>query len=95
MAIDLARSLGDDRRLADTLRARGFAEVFGGSLDDARAYLDGAMEIYHEIDDERGHAWTHQNLAWVAFQSGDFADAEQQLDRGQAALRPSSATPAG
>ena len=31
------------------------------------------------IDDERGHAWTHQNLAWVAFQAGDFADAEVQL----------------
>ena len=37
------------------------------------------MEIYHEIDDERGHAWTHQNLAWVAFQSGDYDDAEVQL----------------
>jgi tetratricopeptide (TPR) repeat protein len=35
--------------------------------------------IYHEIDDERGHAWTHQSLAWVAFQSGDFEDAETQL----------------
>ena len=79
LAIDLARSIGDERRLADTLRARGFAEVFGGSLGDARAYLDGAMEIYHEIGDEQGHAWTHQNLAWVAFQSGDFADAERQL----------------
>ena len=30
LAIDLARTLGDDRRLADTLRAWGFAEVFGG-----------------------------------------------------------------
>ena len=26
-----------------------------------------------------GHAWTHQNLAWVAFQAGDFDDAEVQL----------------
>ena len=65
--------------LANALRARGFAEVFGGSLDDARWLLDEAMDIYHRIDDERGHAWTHQNLAWVAFQAGDFADAEVQL----------------
>ena len=57
-----------------------------------RAFLDGAMEIYHEIDDERGHAWTHQNLAWVAFQSGDFADAEEQLIEAKSASR-SSATP--
>ena len=59
--------------------ARGFAEVFGGSLDAARQFLDEAMEIFHEIDDERGHAWTHQNLAWVAFQAGDYEDAEVQL----------------
>ena len=72
-------TLDDARRLADALRARGFAEVFGGSLEDARTFLGEAMEIYHQIDDERGHAWTHQNLAWVAFQAGDFDDAEVQL----------------
>ena len=66
-------------RLADSLRARGFAEVFGGSLADARRFLSEAMEIFHRIDDERGHAWTHHNLAWVAFQTGDFEDAEREL----------------
>jgi tetratricopeptide (TPR) repeat protein len=45
----------------------------------ARQFLDEAMELYHESDDERGHAWTHHNLAWVAFQAGDHADAERQL----------------
>ena len=65
---------------------RGFAEVFGGSLDDARWLLGEAMEIYHRIDDERGHAWTHQNLAWVSFSGGAFDEAEVQLERGQAAL---------
>ena len=73
-------AVGDQRRLANALRARGFAEVFGGSLDDARTYPrrgDGRSST--SIDDERGHAWTHQNLAWVAFQSGDFDDAEVQL----------------
>jgi len=66
-------------RLADALRARGFCEVFGGSLAEARRYLDQAMEIFHTIDNERGHAWTHHNLAWVAFQTGDFEHAEQEL----------------
>ena len=65
--------------MADSLRARGFAEAFGGSVPVGRAHLDEAMEIYHEIDDERGHAWAHQSLAWVAFQSGDFDEAETQL----------------
>ena len=63
--------------------SRGFAEAFGGSLPVGRAHLDEAMEIYHEIDDERGHAWTHQNLAWVAFQGGDFDEAEVQLAEAQ------------
>ena len=91
-AVALFRELGEPGRLADGLRARGFAEVFGGSLTDARRFLDEAMEIYHEIADERGHAWTHQSLAWVAFQSGDFADAETQLleaeERFEADRRP-------
>ena len=78
-AVDLFRAAGDEPRLANALRARGFAEVFGGSLDDARWLLGEAMDLYHGLDEERGHAWTHQNLAWVAFQSGDFADAERQL----------------
>ena len=89
-AVDLFREDGDDRRLAGALRSRGFAEVFGGSLDDARWLLDEAMDIYHHIDDERGHAWTHQNLAWVAFQSGDFDDAEIQSPRPRSASRRSA-----
>ena len=44
-------------------------------------------QIYHDIDDARGHAWTHQRLAWVAFQAGDFADAEQRAARGAGDLR--------
>ena len=59
-AVDLFREEGDERRLANALRSRGFAEVWGGSLDDARWLLNEAMDIYHRIDDERGHAWTHQ-----------------------------------
>ena len=39
------------------------------------------------IDDERGHAWTHQNLAWVAFQAGDFARRRGAARRGPGALR--------
>ena len=82
-AIEIFREIGDRRRLADSLRARGFAEAFGGSLPVGRAHLDEAMEIYHDIDDERGHAWAHQNLAWVAFQGGDFNEAEVQLAEAQ------------
>jgi tetratricopeptide (TPR) repeat protein len=63
---------------------RGFAEVFGGSLDDARWLLGEAMDLYHRIDDERGHAWTHQNLAWVSFSGGAFDEAEGELEEAKA-----------
>ena len=49
--------------------------------------------IYHRIDDERGHAWTHQNLAWVSFSGGDVRRGRGRAAGGQAALRASSATP--
>ena len=79
-AVDLFRAAGDEKRLAGALRARGFAEVFGGSLDDARWLIGEAMELYHHIDDERGHAWAHQNLAWVSFSGGSFVEAEGELE---------------
>ncbi|MGH9271665.1 MAG: tetratricopeptide repeat protein, partial [Ilumatobacteraceae bacterium] len=79
-AVEIFRDLADERRLANALRSRGFAEVFGGgSMPDARAYLDQAMALFAELDDERGLAWTHQNLAWVAFQAGDFEEAQVAL----------------
>ena len=80
------RELGDTRRLANALRARGFAEAFGGSLAAPAPTSTRRWTIYHDIDDERGHAWTHQNLAWVAFQGGDFDEAEVQLAEATAAV---------
>ena len=80
--------LGDERRLADALRARGFAEVFGGSLDDARWLLDEAMDDLPPHR-RRARATPGRTRTWPgsSFQAGDFADAEVQLRRGQAALR--------
>jgi class 3 adenylate cyclase len=45
-AVAVFRDLGDERRLAEALRARGFAEVFGGSLADADRFLDEAATLY-------------------------------------------------
>ena len=92
LAIDLARSIGDERRLADTLRAREFAEVFGGSLDDARAYLDGAMEIYHEIDDERGHA-RGRTRTWRGSPSSRGTSPTPASSSGPTSASPTSVTP--
>ena len=77
-AVELFRTVGDQRRLANALRTRGFAEVFGGSptmrgRSSARRWSSSTPST------TSGARLTHQNLAWVAFQSGDFDDAEVQL----------------
>lgn len=80
VAVGEFRQLGDDGRLAEALRARGFAEVFGGSLADAERYLHEAEHLYATtVDDRRGAAWVQQNLAWVSFLSGDHELSERRL----------------
>ena len=78
-AVELFRVLGDDNELAETLLARGFAEVFGGSLDDAEELLAEADRIYAARDDRRGGAWVRQHQAWVSFLRGDHPEADRRL----------------
>ncbi|MDQ3738277.1 MAG: AAA family ATPase [Actinomycetota bacterium] len=78
-SVELFRELGDDGRLAESLLARGFAEVFGGSLAVAERVLGEADELYRSRSDDRGSAWVGQHLAWVSFLSGDHAEADRRL----------------
>ncbi len=86
-AVDIFRRAGDDKRLANALRARGFAEVFGGSIPAARTYLGEAMTLFGELGDERGQAWAGHNMAWAAFQGGDFRRRRDAARGVTAALR--------
>jgi class 3 adenylate cyclase/tetratricopeptide (TPR) repeat protein len=78
-SVEIFRELGDDTELASSLRERGFAEVFGGSLGDAEWLLGEAEALTERMDDARGRAWVRQHQAWVAFLSGDAALAESRL----------------
>ena len=79
-AVEAFRELDDPERLADALRARGFAEVFGGSLADAERFLIESDRLYQTVvDDPRGAAWVQQNLAWVSFLAGDHEVSERRL----------------
>lgn len=78
-SVDIFRELGDDIELAASLRDRGFAEVFGGSLHDAEWLLGEAEALSQRLDDRRGRAWVRQQQAWVAFLSGDPEVAERRL----------------
>ncbi len=77
--MDIFRELGDDTELAASLRERGLAEVFGGSLGDAEWLLGEAEALTERMGDAHGRAWVRQHQAWVAFLSGDAALAESRL----------------
>ncbi len=78
-SVDIFRELGDDTELAASLRERGLAEVFGGSLGDAEWLLGEAEALTERMHDARGRAWVRQHQAWVAFLSGDADLAETRL----------------
>ncbi len=78
-SVDIFRELGNDTELASSLRERGLAEVFGGSLGDAEWLLGEAEALTERLHDVRGRAWVRQHQAWVAFLSGDADLAESRL----------------
>ncbi len=78
-SVDIFRELGDDIELSVSLRERGLAEVFGGSLKDAEWLLGEAEGLSRRLEDRRGQAWVRQHQAWVAFLSGDTELAERRL----------------
>jgi tetratricopeptide (TPR) repeat protein len=78
-SVDIFRELDDDVELSVSLRERGFAEVFGGSLSDAEWLLGEAEALSERLEDRRGRAWVRQHQAWVAFLSGDTELAETRL----------------
>ncbi|HSP30153.1 MAG TPA: AAA family ATPase, partial [Ilumatobacteraceae bacterium] len=78
-SVDIFRELADDTELASSLRERGLAEVFGGSLGDAEWLLGEAEALTERMHDVRGRAWVRQHQAWVAFLSGDADLAETRL----------------
>lgn len=78
-AVTIFRALGDPAHLAEALRARGFAEVFGGSLADADTFLAEAEALFADAGNRRGGAWVQQHRAWVSFLAGDHAKSERRL----------------
>ena len=79
-AVDLLRTVDRRDLLARALRARGFIELFGGSLTDAEWFFGEADTLYRLLDDRRGLAWLEQHRAWISFLSGDMAVARDRLN---------------
>lgn len=79
-AVELLRNAERPDRLARALRARGFIELFGGSLTDAEWFFGEADSLYRQLDDHRGLAWLEQHRAWISFLSGDMTVARDRLN---------------
>ncbi len=73
------RQLGDHSGLAEALREQGMNRLFLGALVDAETPIAEALELSRVERDERGEAWALQNLAWIAFNAGDLALADERL----------------
>ena len=86
LAVDLLRTIDRPDLLARALRARGFIELFGGSLIDAEWFFGEADTLYRRLDDQRGLAWLEQHRAWISFLSGDMALARERLNHAADAL---------
>jgi class 3 adenylate cyclase/tetratricopeptide (TPR) repeat protein len=78
-AADAFRLLGDERGVAEALRASGMTELFADDAEAAEAAFADALESFKRLGDRRGEAWALQNLAWVAYQRGDADVAEAWL----------------
>ncbi len=79
-SVEIFRSLGEQAELADSLAARGFVKVFGGSLADAETILGEAERLADELGDRRAGAWAREHQAWVAFLGGDPERAHDRLE---------------
>ncbi len=80
-AIELWQAVGDVAGEAGALRLRGMTDLFAGRHDSAEMFIRSALLRFRDLDDRRGAAWAHQNLAWISFNRGIAADAESQLQQ--------------
>ncbi|MEA2733801.1 MAG: hypothetical protein QOE14_252, partial [Humisphaera sp.] len=70
-----------DRISGEALRQLGLIDYFDGRLRDAERRFREAHALSVQVSDERGAGWALQHLAWSATTRGDYALAEQTLER--------------
>ena len=79
-AVDLARQLGDEARLAVALNLLGSVRDRQGRLEEAAALLRQSLELGRAQGDRRAEAGTLNNLAIVLHNQGDLAEASRLLE---------------
>jgi tetratricopeptide (TPR) repeat protein len=84
----LARRLNDRRALVDVVNAMGIGYQNLGQLDDSIEQFESAIKLRETIGDKRGEAVSLRNLSFVQAIKGNFAEAQNALDRAKAILDP-------
>jgi tetratricopeptide (TPR) repeat protein len=74
-ALALARSLGDQRAIAQLLIGLGIVSRTTGDREAATAYFEESLAIHQRLDNRRGVAWSLHGLGQVAQDSGAYAQA--------------------
>jgi tetratricopeptide (TPR) repeat protein len=76
-ALALARSLGDHRSVAHILCYFGGARLRTGDSEQARHYLQEALDLFRELDVVWGIAQAQHGLLNIAYAVGDYAEARR------------------
>lgn len=78
----IALDFGDELQARSAARCMyGSALYFSGSIDEAKAAFRRAVQLAEKIGDRRRRIYALGYLALIAAESGEFADAEQQIRR--------------
>jgi DNA-binding SARP family transcriptional activator len=93
-ALDCALRLSDPAWEARGLRGLARAEGRLGRLDNSRAGLDRALELFAGLGDVTGQAHTHRSLGWVCEQQDDLPGALRHNERALELFRLSGDRPA-
>lgn len=81
-SLDVYRELGSTsrRRLAHTLRLRGYLEVEVGEYETASELILQALDIMRELNDERGIMTCLSDLGACSLRAGEYARASEYLE---------------
>ncbi len=80
-ALELAREVGDERLLTDTLNAAAVGAMNSGEFDRADRFFTEALDLSRKLGDEFNEARVLGNLGEVARQRGDLKTAEARYEQ--------------
>jgi predicted ATPase/uncharacterized protein HemY len=86
-ALALARELGDDAGLAESLYALGHLTTLQGDYERARSLYGESLDLYLGLNDTWGIAAATNDLGTVALSVGDYLQARELLEEGLALAR--------